>query len=92
MEKEILHDKEKQKFFMIIKDEESYLRYRMVDDKRIHFLTTFVPPSQRGKGIAQKVVEAGLNFARENQYVVSTSCWYVEDFLERSDKYKDLAG
>jgi uncharacterized protein len=92
MDLEILHDKEKQKFYAITNGEESYLRYRMVDDRRIHFLTTFVPPSLRGKGIAQKVVEAGLNFARENHYVVSTSCWYVENFLERSDKYKDLAG
>jgi uncharacterized protein len=92
MHLDILHDKEKQKFFVIKNGEESYLRYRMVDDRRIHFLTTFVPPAQRGKGIAQKVVEAGLDFARENHYVVSTSCWYVEDFLERNDKYKDLAG
>jgi uncharacterized protein len=92
MNAEILHDKEKQKFYVIVNGEESYVRYRMVDDRRIHFLTTFVPPSQRGKGLAQKVVEAGLEFARDNHYVVSTSCWYVEDFLERSDKYKDLAG
>lgn len=92
MELEILHDKEKQKFYSINSGQESYLRYRMVDDRRIHFLTTFVPPSQRGKGIAQKVVEAGLEFARENHYVVSTSCWYVEDFLDKSDKYKNLTG
>jgi uncharacterized protein len=89
---DILHDKEKQKFYVMTDSEESYLRYRMVDDKRIHFLTTFVPPPLRGKGIAQKIVRAGLDFARENKYVVSTSCWYVEDYIERNDTYKDLTG
>jgi uncharacterized protein len=89
---DILHDKEKQKFYLIKNGEESYLRYRMVDDKRIHFLTTFVPPAQRGKGIAQKVVKAGLEFASENKFIISTSCWFVEDYIERHDKYKNLAG
>jgi uncharacterized protein len=89
---EILHDKEKQKFYILKNGEESYLRYRMVDDKRIHYTVTYVPPSLRGKGIAQKVVEAGLNYARENHYIVSTSCWFVEEFLDRNDKYKDLVG
>jgi len=91
MKLEILHHKEKQKFYAIINGEEAYIRYRMVDEKRIHFLTTFVPPKQRGKGIAQKVVEAALDYARENHLVVSTSCWYVEEYLDKSDKYKDLA-
>lgn len=93
MKPNVLHDKGKQKFYVVVDNgDEAYVRYRMVDEGRIHFLTTFVPPRQRGKGIARLVVEAALDYAREKHFIVSTSCWYIEKFLDKSDAYRDLAG
>ncbi len=93
MKLKVLHDKGKQKFYAVIGNgDEAYVRYRMVDEGRIHFLTTFVPHNQRGKGIARQVVEAALDYARENHFIVSTGCWYIEKFLDNNDAYRDLAG
>ncbi|MFT2112033.1 GNAT family N-acetyltransferase [Marinomonas sp. 2405UD68-3] len=49
----------------------------------IDFYSTFVPKSMRGKGVAEKLVRAGLTWAKEEGYTVTASCWYVEKFLHK---------
>jgi len=49
----------------------------------IDFYSTFVPESMRGKGVAEKLVRAGLTWAKEEGYTITASCWYVEKFLRK---------
>ncbi len=86
---EITHDIEKQKFFVVIDGFESHLEYTQ-SGNILNFNHTFVPNAHRGKGIAGKLVEAGLNYARENNFKVIPNCSYVASFIEKNDKYKDL--
>lgn len=87
---EIEHDEIKGKFFSIINGKEARLEYEKVDDKTIEFPYTYVPPALRGKGIGAKLVEYGLDYARTHSYTVIPSCSYVENFIHRNQKYKDL--
>jgi predicted GNAT family acetyltransferase len=90
MDIEIKHDHEKGKFFSIVDGKEARLEYEKIDDNTIEFPYTYVPPSLRGKGIGAKLVEYGLNYARSNNLSVIPSCSYVENFIHRNQKYKDL--
>ena len=87
---EIKHDEDKGKFFSVVDGKEARLEYEKIDDKTIEFPYTYVPPSLRGKGIGAKLVEYGLNYARRNKLSVIPSCSYVENFIHRNQKYKDL--
>ncbi|GGY71178.1 N-acetyltransferase [Cellvibrio zantedeschiae] len=47
----------------------------------IDFNSTFVPPAFRGKGLAEKLVRAGIKWAKEQGYELHASCWYAAKFI-----------
>jgi predicted GNAT family acetyltransferase len=51
---------------------------------------TFVPPELRGKGLAEKVVRAALEYARRENLKVVPACSYVQVFIERNVDFKSL--
>lgn len=66
--------------------EQAVLRYRLStpdDGQPLHidFHHTYVPPAFRGKGYAEALVGAGLQWARQQGYEITASCWYVQKFL-----------
>lgn len=80
----IEHDEiEQQLFVQLPEQEQAYMRYRFVDqaDTVIDFYTTFVPSSQRGKGLARKLVEAGFEWADTQSYQIKASCSYADRLL-----------
>jgi len=44
---------------------------------------TFVPPALRGRGLAEALVRAALDFARTERLRVIPACSYVAAFVER---------
>jgi predicted GNAT family acetyltransferase len=59
----------------------AYLTYEMPDDNNVIFTHTFVPLRQRGKGYAEMLVKTGIDWAKENNLVISSSCWYVDKYM-----------
>ena len=82
-----MHDKDNQRFFSIVEGRESYLQYLKIDSVTLDYYKTYVPNELRGKGIAGKIVEAALNYARENNLKIIPSCSYVDTFIERHPDY-----
>ena len=80
------HQPDRQRFIVQTGEEESLLEYRLLQDNGIDFTRTFVPEALRGQGIAEKLVRAGLVWAREEGYEIQASCWYVARFLKRGRK------
>lgn len=85
----IYHDEENQKFFIEINDHQGHLKYDK-DGDVLDFHHTFVPESFRGQGIAGKIVESALEFAKENNYKVKPSCPFVASYIKRHEKYMDI--
>ncbi|MFT6154352.1 MAG: putative GNAT family acetyltransferase [Bermanella sp.] len=59
----------------------AHLTYEVLDNRNINFTHTFVPFRQRGKGYAEELVKVGLDWARENDLLISSSCWYVDKYM-----------
>ena len=69
-------------------DELAKLTYRK-EGKKLFFESTVVSPELRGQGIAGKLFEAGVKYARENNYKIVPVCSYIVKKFE-SGKYDDL--
>jgi predicted GNAT family acetyltransferase len=87
---EIRHDKEAQKFYLVNEGKESNVLYRMHDKQTMEIFRTYVPPEQRKKGLAGRVVRALLDYAKENNLKIIPSCSYTEYFIDMNKQYEEL--
>lgn len=70
-----------QQRFVIEKDGfESVLDYEL-DGNNINFTHTYVPTELRGQGLAEKIVRAGIVWAKEQGYELHASCSYAAKFI-----------
>jgi len=86
---EILHDIQKQKFYVVVDGLESHLEYVKMENV-LNLIHTYVPDALRGKGIAGEVVKAALTYAEENELKIIPSCSYVSAYIQRHKEYEDL--
>ena len=78
----IEHNKKAKRFYMELKGGvDAELKYRLMGDSSIDFYSTFVPNTHRGRGLASKLVEAGIAWAEENNLEMHASCWYARNFI-----------
>ncbi len=61
-----------------------------LEDGRIVFTHTYVPTGLRGHGIAEKLVRAGLEFAKAENRRVVPECSYVAVFIQRHKEFQPL--
>lgn len=87
---QVSHDKEKELFYIEKNGSHAELRYRRVSENVLDYFSTFVPPENRGQGLAEKLAENALDFALDQGYYVIPSCWYVSKYIDRHVKYQSL--
>ena len=85
----VRHNEPEHRFEVEIDGQLSVADYAMEGDRMI-FTHTYTPPAQRGRGIAEKLVRAGLEHARTSNYKVVPACSYVAVFIERHPEYQPL--
>ncbi|XP_017283999.1 protein NATD1-like [Kryptolebias marmoratus] len=72
--------------------ERAVLMYRFTGDKEVDLMSTFVPETFRGQGIAALLSQAAVDFLLEENLKARVSCWYIKQYLEEQPQqlYKDL--
>jgi uncharacterized protein len=78
-----IHQPERQRFVIVDNAVEAFLEYRMVSPQVIDFVHTYTPAEMRGRGLAAKLVEAGVAYAHAHELRVIGSCSYVAAWLQR---------
>jgi uncharacterized protein len=86
---EVDHNHENQRFEIAIDGHQAVLSY-MLNGNLIIFTHTNVPPAIEGRGIGSKLVETGLDYARENGLRVRSTCWFVSKYIRHNPEYQDL--
>ncbi|MBF0779993.1 N-acetyltransferase [Granulicatella sp. 19428wC4_WM01] len=61
-----------------------------ITNQKIDVNHTFVSPILRGKGIGKRLVEAVIDFARQEGLKIMPTCSYVKQVFETSSQYQDV--
>lgn len=80
---QVHHDPANRNFFIELEGVRASLNYMDLGSRTLDFYRTFVPVSLRGKGLAAKLAEQALDYARQRGYRVIPSCSYIERYLQR---------
>lgn len=80
------HHPQRHCFVIDIDGRESVLQYRLLGlesgrPTAVDFTRTYVPEELRDQGLAEALVRHGLAWARQQNYRIEASCWYVQKFL-----------
>ena len=89
MEEKVIHEKENERFVIYVEGNEVYVEYTMRNNS-IDLHHTYTHPALRGKGLAALVVKAAFEFAKENNLKVIPTCSYVQAFVSKNNKYREL--
>ena len=87
---EVRHDADRRRFYIPFDEGEAHLDYRQKDDTTLDYAHTYVSPDLRGQGLAGRVVEKALDYAREEGLKVVPSCPFVASFVKHHPEYQDL--
>ncbi|XP_012695166.1 protein NATD1 isoform X2 [Clupea harengus] len=84
----VKHDRAAQCFTVSLGTAGNYdtaiLRYSLTGDGEVNLLTTNVPDSFRGEGIAAHLAKAALDFVVEEKLKAHISCWYIRKYVEEN--------
>lgn len=68
------------------------LAYEIDGEGWISLLHTFVPPTLRGRGMANELAQMALEYAKEHSLRVEVICPVVFHFTTKHPEYKSLIG
>ncbi len=78
----VVHNEDAHRFEIHVEDQIAELTY-ILQDGKITFTHTGVPPQLEGNGIGSMLVKAGLQYAWEKDLKVEPLCWFVSGYIER---------
>lgn len=90
MSKKVIHEEKYQQFTVELGGDDAELAYARPTDNIIDFTHTYVPKSERGNGMAQDLIEEGLNYARQNNLKVKATCPAVAKYVKQHPEHKEL--
>ncbi|KAM4530074.1 protein NATD1-like [Odontesthes bonariensis] len=67
------------------------LHYTFTGQKEVDLVSTFVPETFRGQGVAALLSQAAMDFLVEENLKARVSCWYINKYIEDHPEqpYKD---
>ena len=86
---EIIHNEAENRFETWIDNQLSKLDY-MQDGNTIVMTHVGVYPEHRGQGIAGKLTQVALEYAKEKSFRVIPMCPYIAAYIRRNTRYEDL--
>lgn len=85
----VRHNAAEQRFEAEVEGQLSVAEYTLREGE-ITFTHTYTPPVLRGRGIAEKLVRAALDYARDQRLRVVPACSYVALYVQRHPEYQPL--
>jgi len=85
----VRNNAEKKRYEIQLGDRLAMIQYRL-NNNRITFVHTEVPPALEGQGIASKMTKFALDEARDRGYAVRPLCPFVAGYIKRHPEYQSL--
>lgn len=86
---EVVHNEADHTFEVWIDGYRSKLDY-IQEGKNFVITHVGVHPTFRGQGVAAKIVQAGLEYVKQNSLRVIPMCSYAAAFIRRNPQYREL--
>lgn len=86
----VRHNEPESRFELVVDRQVAFAAYRHAPDATMVFHHTLVPESLRGRGLAGRVVRAGLEYARDEGFKVVPACSYVARFIATHPEFESL--
>jgi len=86
----VVHEPGAGRFILSVSSGTAVLLYASAGDGVLDLYSTFVPTGDRGKGVADRLVQAAVAHARAQGLRIIPSCWYVAVWLQRHPEHADL--
>ncbi|XP_036445144.1 protein NATD1 isoform X2 [Colossoma macropomum] len=84
----VIHDRQQRCFVVRLggggPEDSAVLKYSYRTDRHVQLLSTVVPESFRGKGVAAQLAKAALDFVAEEQLKATISCWYIKKYVKEN--------
>jgi predicted GNAT family acetyltransferase len=84
------HDTSGHRFTVAGSGGTAVLSYAPSGSDILEIYSTYVPMADRGRGIAARLVEAAIAYARAEGFRIIPSCWYVAQWIRRHPEHADL--
>jgi predicted GNAT family acetyltransferase len=84
------HDSASRRFTVAASSGTAVLAYAPAGSHILELYSTYVPPADRGRGIAARLVEAAIQYARSEGFRIIPSCWYVAQWIRHHPEHADL--
>lgn len=85
----ITHAPERQRFELHIEGHTAYEEYFHIP-QGVVFAHTIVPPELGGRGIAGRIVQHALAWARQGGLQVRPDCSFVRAYMDKHPEYADM--
>ena len=85
----VSHNQARNRFELTVEGHLAVLDY-MMSGEIIIFTHTGVPPAIGGRGLGSKLVQTGLDYARDSHLKVRSLCWFVSKYIRRHPEYQKL--
>jgi len=86
----VAHNEAEHQFEIRFPEGVALLRYRQRADGAFVLIHTEVPPALRGRGLADRLARAALDYARDHQLAVVPLCPFVKAYIERHPEFQSL--
>ena len=86
---QVTHNTAENRFETVIEGYPGQANY-ILDGKNFVITHVGVHPALRGQGVAAKIVEASLDYARQNSLRVIPMCSYAAAYMRRHPEYAEL--
>ncbi|XP_041633994.1 protein NATD1-like [Cheilinus undulatus] len=85
------HDRHNQRFTVAPgsgTDDHAVLHYRFTGKQEVDLMSTYVPETFRGRGVAALLSQAALEFVVEENLKAHVSCWYIKKYIEENPEHR----
>jgi predicted GNAT family acetyltransferase len=86
----IRHEPNAHRFAAAVGGATAYISYRELPGRVLDLDHTFVPVPARGGGLASRLTDHALRYARQHGHTVVPSCPFVAAYIRRHSEFRDL--
>ncbi len=89
-ELDVRHEPAPHRFAVRLDRKVAYLSYNDRGGGVLDYAHTYVPPEYRNRGIALKITRIALEWAAEKGYTIIPSCSFVDGYIGRNPRFKEI--